>query len=69
MLFDHVSQVGYVLIGLGEEVGQALVLLMVNHLSITLLIFSLGGGGGGFQIKCDRSLFFFTLAQFIQAFN
>ena len=29
MLFDHVSQVGNVLIGLGEEVGQTFVLLVV----------------------------------------
>ena len=45
MLLDHVSQVGNVLISLGEEVRQTLVLLVVNHLTISLLIFSLRGGG------------------------
>ena len=43
VLLDHVSEVGNVLISLGEEVRQTLVLLMVNHLTIALFIFSLGG--------------------------
>ena len=41
VLLDHVCEVGNVFISLGEKISQTLVLLVVNHLSITLLIFSL----------------------------
>ena len=41
MLLDHISEVGNVLVSLGEQVGQTFVLLVVDHLTITFFIFSL----------------------------
>ena len=58
MLLDHVSEVGNVLISLGEQVRQTLVLLVVNHLTIALLILSLGGGGGGEKKNCNKIIIY-----------
>ena len=42
MLLDHVGQVGDVLVRLLQQIGQTLVLLLVDQLPVALLVLRLG---------------------------
>lgn len=49
MFVHQGGEVGHVLVGLLQQVGQALVFLLIDEFSVAFLIFSLRGerGGGG----------------------